>query len=130
MNFLRGTALDLRIVIGILVALCLALVVAATARSVQEGDFLKPIPLLLFFLPLAVGLAFLQAWARIVVVVMLWIYIAAVFVTTIHPMADDSPAQESLSASVWFIVPHIAIGLYFLHVLGKHKALFHWRAAA
>jgi hypothetical protein len=62
-------------------------------------------------------------------VVVLWIHILAVFATTIHPMADDAPAQQSISSSLLFLVPQVAVALYFLHVLGKHKAVFQRPAA-
>jgi len=85
--------------------------------------------LAMLLLATSYGLARLKTWARIVNVVLLWMLMVILVVGVINPfhasdMMTAGSDPPSVTGLLVFITPGIAGILWFLHVLGKYKALF------
>ena len=99
-----------------------AVVAAAFALHVMDrpvGLFVAPL-----FALLAWGTWTLSRFARWVTVIWIWVMVVAMLVGIAAPHRDGAgPYWGSMLAAV---TPLVVLGLFFLHVFGKHKREFKW----
>lgn len=116
----------LKRVIWTLIAVCLVLV-ASSLRLALNGNYLPLGVSALLWLPLGWGLWRMHRMARRVAVGLLWVIVVVLPIGIINPFAAmdgrvsiDTPSWQ-LAVPVFSLV---AIAVYMLHILGKHKAAF------
>jgi hypothetical protein len=119
-------ALALGIVVGLLIAGCLALAASALS-SAFNGNQLPLLFAVILWLPLAWGLWHRRPLARRVALALLWLVIVILPIGVINPFAAmdglvsaDTPVWR-LAVPVFSIV---AMALFMVHILGKYKAEF------
>lgn len=116
-------------VVLLLAAICMAHAALWLMVVVVAQEWLALVGVF-FWSALAAGLWRLHPLARGVAVVMLWLVVIVLIVGTFNPfnagdlMAEGRAPPSILELSLW-IAPVIVLALLALHVLGKHKTLFH-----
>jgi hypothetical protein len=111
-----------------LVALAIRVIVSAFHGASPYGSVI----LVLGLLVAAVGLWRLKDWARALVVIFIWLLlIVGVPLGGINPFAamdelgPNPPSAWQLAASIF---PRVALGIFVLYILGKHRREFSRRA--
>lgn len=113
---------------------CIIAVVAAfyglLAVALTINAFRAPISLgiALPFAVLSWGIWRLKKWARWITVLVLWFCVIVIPIGVLSPFAameweGGAPRWEVLAS--WVGVG-VALGLFVLHILGKHKGAFRW----
>jgi len=129
---LKNHSLVLKAVVLSLVAGLIALAVRGVASTFDHASVYGPVILAAALLALAAGLWRMQEWARSAVVFVIWLLIIVVPLGRINPFAAadglglNPPSAWQLAFSIY---PWVALGIFVLHVLGKHKLAFSKRAA-
>lgn len=113
-------------VLLLLILGCLWLAASAVGEAIRGNGFPLGVALLLW-LPLAWGLWRLHPLARRVAVVLLWLVVIVLPIGIINPFAAMDGAVD-IGQPLWrLVVPvfgGVAVALFMLHILGKHKAQF------
>jgi hypothetical protein len=125
-RYLPRTNSRLLAVATLLIAVFYAVLAAGFALNLMR----QPVGLVLapLFALLAWGMWTLSRFARWVTIIWLWILVLAlplgVFTLIVQPQSPDNPPfVASLLAGV---TPLVALGIFFIYVLGKHKREFKW----
>jgi hypothetical protein len=119
---------ELRIVVSLLVTVY-AVAFLRCAQLVFNGSNadLFSVVYALVWLSLAIGLATFSKGGRVGTLVFLWFVVIVVPLGAINPFAainSYAPNYPSVWKLVTWIYPFVALAVYFLHVLGKHKHSF------
>ncbi len=122
----------LKTVLLLLMVALVAMAILSIKSAIQGGSAYGAVVWASVLLAVAVGLWHLQEWSRAVVVAFIWLLIIVVPLGLINPFA----AMDELGsnpASAWqlavSIYPSVGLGIFVLHILGKHKREFSRRAA-
>lgn len=116
----------LKCVLSMLIAGCAWLVVSA-AMQIPDGNYWPALLACILWGPLGWGLWQMHPLARRVVVVLLWFIVLVLPVGVINPFAamDGAiPADQPIWQIALPLFGLVAVALFMLHVLGKHKAEF------
>lgn len=116
----------LKVVLLILIGSCIAMFFSAV-QSALSSRYIPLVVSILLWAPLAWGLWRLHPVARKVSVVLLWLVVIVLPIGVINPFAAMDGMVDP-HASLWtLLVPVysvVALALFMLHILGKHKSAF------
>jgi hypothetical protein len=107
-------------------AAAMAAFYAAVAIAFAMNVMQRPVGLLVapLFGLLAWAMWTLSRCARWVTVIWIWVMVVVMLVGIVAPRGDGS--QAYWGAMLAAVTPLVVVGLFFLHVFGKHKREFKW----
>ena len=107
-------------------AAAMAAFYAAVAIAFAMNIMQRPVGLVVapLFALLAWAMWTLSRFARWVTVIWIWVMVVVMLAGILAPRGDGTqPYWGSMLAAV---TPLVVVGLFFLHVFGKHKREFKW----